>query len=77
MGGETIDARIASIQRIASRVWRWEDEMHEIGDTLEQAGIPEGAYRSAAELYARMAEFRDVEDKPNGESLLKALLEKT
>ena len=76
-GDETTDARIANIQRIASRAWRWEDEMHEIGDTLEQAGIPEGAYRAAAELYARMAEFKDVEDKPNWENLFKALLEKT
>ena len=75
-GEETTDARIANIQRIASRAWRWEAEMHEIGDTLEEAGIPDGAYRSAAELYARMEEFRDVKEQPDWDRLLKALLEK-
>ncbi|MGH3503499.1 MAG: DUF1932 domain-containing protein [Nocardioidaceae bacterium] len=33
--------------------WRWVGEMEEIADTFDQAGLPDGFHRAAAEIYRR------------------------
>ena len=49
-------------QRLVSTAvkgWRFAGEMEEIADTFEVAGLPEGFHRAAADIYARMNEFKD------------------
>ena len=58
-----------------AKAWRFEGEMHEIADTFDAAGFPEGFHRAAAELYARLAHFKDQET-PSVEEMLAALLGK-
>ena len=75
-GVETTQSRINNIQRIADRAWRWEGEMHEIADTLEVAGLPDGIHRAAAEIYARLAAFRNCEQPPEWTVLRAKILTK-
>ena len=75
-GEETIHSRVTNIQRIADRAWRWEGEMHEIANTLDAAGLPDGIHRAAAEIYARLAEFRDCDHPPDWTALRSKILTK-
>lgn len=52
----------ARLSRAAGKAWRWEAEMHEIGDACLAAGLPDGAARAAAELFSRMAGHQDQPD---------------
>lgn len=72
-GDKVIDERIAELQRIAGRAWRWEDEMLQIAETLACAGMPDGSHRAASEIYGRLAEFRDCEEPPQWQQLLASL----
>jgi 3-hydroxyisobutyrate dehydrogenase-like beta-hydroxyacid dehydrogenase len=49
----------ARLLRAASKAWRWAPEMDEIGDACLEAGLPDGAARAAADLFARMGARRD------------------
>jgi 3-hydroxyisobutyrate dehydrogenase-like beta-hydroxyacid dehydrogenase len=48
----------------ASKAWRFVGEMHEIADTFATAGLPDNFHLAAAEIYARMAGFKDVDHSP-------------
>jgi 3-hydroxyisobutyrate dehydrogenase-like beta-hydroxyacid dehydrogenase len=43
----------------APKAWRFAPEMIEIADTFEAVGVPDGFWRAAAEVYERLAEFKD------------------
>lgn len=43
----------------ASRAWRFAGEMDEISSTFQAAGLPGGFHAAAADLYRRMAQFKD------------------
>lgn len=43
------------------KAWRFAGEMQEIADALAAAGLPEGFHRAAADVYGRLAGFKDVE----------------
>jgi 3-hydroxyisobutyrate dehydrogenase-like beta-hydroxyacid dehydrogenase len=72
-GEETTAARIANIQRITGRAWRWVDEMEQIADTMAEAGLHDGIHRAAADLYSRLEEFKDCEPPPEWAEILAAL----
>jgi 3-hydroxyisobutyrate dehydrogenase-like beta-hydroxyacid dehydrogenase len=57
-----------------SRAWRWIDEMQQIAQTFEQAGLPGGFHASASEIFRRMADLRDAEE-PTTDDVLRALLD--
>ena len=64
------------VMRVTSKAWRFEGEMHEIASTFEEAGLPDGFHEAAAEIYHRMAEFKDFSQSPALEKILTALLKK-
>ena len=64
---------IRRVTRVTAKAWRFEGEMHEIASTFEQAGLPNGYHAAAAELYHRMAGFKDSPETPQIEDVLKAL----
>jgi 3-hydroxyisobutyrate dehydrogenase-like beta-hydroxyacid dehydrogenase len=49
----------AAAQRTAPKAWRFEGEMYEIAATFEAAGMPPEFHRAAAEVFRRMAGFKD------------------
>jgi hypothetical protein len=68
---EQVNRRVA---RVTAKAWRFEGEMHEIASTFREAGLPDGFHLSAAEVYRRMANFKDAAETPPLEDVLKALL---
>jgi hypothetical protein len=49
--------------------------MREIASTFREAGLPGGFHEAAAEVYRRMAGFKDGDQSPQLEEVLTALLE--
>jgi len=60
--------------RVTAKAWRFEGEMHEIASTFQEAGLPNGFHEAAAEVYHRLAGFKDSPETPKLEDVLEALL---
>lgn len=58
----------------ARKAWRFSGEMDEIADTFAAAGLPEGFHRAAAEVYRRMAEYKDAPTPPSIEETATSIL---
>ncbi len=58
---------------IAPKAWRFVGEMHEIAATFEAAGLPPGFFEAAAEVYERLAEFKDVDPSPGPDEVAERL----
>ncbi|MEJ2555274.1 MAG: DUF1932 domain-containing protein [Anaerolineae bacterium] len=57
-----------------AKAWRFAGEMEEISATLEAAGLPGGFHAASADLYRRMAHFRDAPSAPQLREVLAALI---
>jgi len=57
-----------------AKAWRFVAEMHEIAATFRGAGLPGGFHQAAAEVFERLAAFKDQAEPPAIESVLEALL---
>jgi len=51
----------ATAKSTAPKAWRFVGEMEEIAGTFAAAGLPAGFHEAAAEIYARLADFKDRE----------------
>jgi 3-hydroxyisobutyrate dehydrogenase-like beta-hydroxyacid dehydrogenase len=60
--------------RVTAKAWRFEGEMHEIASTFQEAGLPNGFHEAAADVYHRLAGFKDSPETPKLEDVLDALL---
>ena len=63
------------IQGAAPKAWRWVGEMEEISKTFSEAGLPGGFHSSAANIYQRLARFKDSNAPATPEEILRALKE--
>jgi 3-hydroxyisobutyrate dehydrogenase-like beta-hydroxyacid dehydrogenase len=66
-----------TIRRVCAntaKAWRFEGEMYEIAATFEGAGLPGGFHRAAAEVYNRLASFKDQTTPPPIAEVLEVLL---
>ena len=50
----------AAVGRNAGKAWRFVGEMEEIAATFAGAGLPDGFARAAADIYQRMARYKDT-----------------
>jgi 3-hydroxyisobutyrate dehydrogenase-like beta-hydroxyacid dehydrogenase len=64
-----------SIRASALKAWRWIAEMNEIADSFESAGLPNGFHRASAQVYERLAPFKDARN-PELAAVLDALRDK-
>ncbi|MFT7599548.1 MAG: 3-hydroxyisobutyrate dehydrogenase-like beta-hydroxyacid dehydrogenase [Acidimicrobiales bacterium] len=55
----TVERSSRTAGATAPKGWRFAGEMEEIADTLDRAGLPDGFFRSAADLYQRLEPFKD------------------
>ena len=62
------------VRGVTAKAWRFAGEMEEISTTLDEAGLPGGFHAAAADLYRRIAGFRDAPSTPSLEEVLAALL---
>jgi len=65
--------RLDSLRRAARKAWRWSGEMEEIAAAFAAAGLPDGFHLAAAELYGRLASFKDAGAPPPLAELTAAL----
>lgn len=56
------------------KAWRFSGEMREIAETFAAHGLPDGFHLAAADVYERLAEFRDREPPPPVDVVLAALM---
>ena len=66
-----VDGRVA---RATAKAWRFEGEMKEIAATLRDAGVPGEFHSAAAEVFHRMAVFKDRANNPSLDEVIQALL---
>ena len=65
----------AAVKRNAPKAWRFVGEMEEIAATFAAAGLPGGFHQAAAEIYRRLASWKDAEP-PSVAEASKALAKK-
>jgi len=73
---EEADAAKRNVQRVrgvTAKAWRFAGEMEEIAATFRAAGLPDGFHLAAADLYRRIAHFKDAAATPALEEVLAAL----
>ena len=58
---------------VGPKAWRFVGEMEEIAAAFTSNGLPAGFHRAAAEVYARLAGFRDAEPGPSLAEILDAM----
>ena len=62
-----------SVRRVTAKAWRFEGEMQEIAATFAAAGLPDGFHHAAAEVYQKLAQFKDAPELPDLTAVLAAL----
>jgi 3-hydroxyisobutyrate dehydrogenase-like beta-hydroxyacid dehydrogenase len=62
-------------RRVTAKAWRFAGEMEEISATFAGAGLPGGFHAAAADLYQRIAQFKDAPETPFLEEVLDALIQ--
>jgi 3-hydroxyisobutyrate dehydrogenase-like beta-hydroxyacid dehydrogenase len=67
-----VAATTRRVRGSAARAWRFTGEMEEIAATLRLAGLPDGFHAGAAEVYRRLAGFKD-QPTPDLEAVIEAL----
>jgi 3-hydroxyisobutyrate dehydrogenase-like beta-hydroxyacid dehydrogenase len=55
------------------KAWRWIAEMEEIAASFEAAGLPRGFHSAAADIYGRLAAFKDAAAPPALDEVTQAL----
>jgi 3-hydroxyisobutyrate dehydrogenase-like beta-hydroxyacid dehydrogenase len=60
-------------RQATAKAWRFVGEMEEIAATFAAAGLPGGLHAACAEVYRRMAHFKDAADTPALDVVLAAL----
>ena len=61
------------VREVTAKAWRFTGEMDEIAATFAAAGMPAGFHEAAAELYQRLAGFKDAPTTPTLAAVLDAL----
>ncbi len=67
------DANERRIRQVTQKAWRFVGEMAQIGDTFDEAGVPDGFLRAAEDVYQRMAGFKDAGELPEYADVLRAI----
>ncbi|MFZ5880773.1 MAG: DUF1932 domain-containing protein [Chloroflexota bacterium] len=63
------------VTRVTAKAWRFEGEMREVAATFAAAGLPDGFHLAAADIYHRLAGYKEA-DSPALEQVMKSLLAK-
>jgi 3-hydroxyisobutyrate dehydrogenase-like beta-hydroxyacid dehydrogenase len=63
------------VRRVTAKAWRFAGELKEIASTFESAGMPGGFHTAAAEVYRRIAGFKEAPEVPALADVLTALLD--
>jgi 3-hydroxyisobutyrate dehydrogenase-like beta-hydroxyacid dehydrogenase len=73
-GSNFADEASRKVTQVTAKAWRFAGEMEEIASTFREAGLPDSFHLAAADIYRRMAGFKDAAETPSFDSVLQALL---
>jgi len=62
-----------AVRSNSRKAWRFVGEMEEIASALGAAGLPDGFHEAAAEVYKRLAGWKDTPTPPSVEEIAKTL----
>lgn len=74
-GSDFAEQTTRRVRGVTAKAWRFAGEMEEIASTFEEAGMPGGFHAAAAEIYGRIAGFKDAQEVPSLADVLAALLD--
>lgn len=60
----------------AFKAWRFAGEMREIATTFQASGLPGGFHEAAADIYGRLAGYKDCDPPPELEAIIDTLLDR-
>ncbi len=63
------------VRKVTAKAWRFAGEMEEIAETFQGAGLPGEFFLAAAQIYQRMAGFKEAPIEPALGEVLAALIE--
>jgi 3-hydroxyisobutyrate dehydrogenase-like beta-hydroxyacid dehydrogenase len=69
-----LEARSAAARDSAFKAWRFAGEMREIAATFEASGLPGGFHCAAADIYERLAVYKDCDPAPELSELIDTIL---
>ncbi|HEX2622032.1 MAG TPA: DUF1932 domain-containing protein [Phototrophicaceae bacterium] len=75
-GSDFVAQTEKSVRQVTAKAWRFAGEMDEIAATFAAAGLPDNFHLAAAEIYRRLADFKDATDTPSLDAVLNALLQR-
>jgi len=61
------------VRRVTAKAWRFVGEMEEIAATFSSAGLPSGFHVASADIYRRMANFKDAPSLPELREVITSL----
>ncbi len=61
------------VRGVTAKAWRFSGEMEEIAATFQAAGLPGGFHAAAADIYRRIAGYKDAPSVPALEDVLRSL----
>ncbi len=64
------------VRNVTRKAWRFEGEMKEIAQTFQEEGLTNEFHEAAADIYHRMAGFKDETDTPSLHEIIQSLLTK-
>jgi 3-hydroxyisobutyrate dehydrogenase-like beta-hydroxyacid dehydrogenase len=76
-GSDFAEQAIQRVRRVTAKAWRFAGEMEEISATFDSVGVPGGFHAAAADVYRRIADFKDAPSTPALEDVVMALLQTT
>jgi 3-hydroxyisobutyrate dehydrogenase-like beta-hydroxyacid dehydrogenase len=72
-GAKTGQENERKVREVTAKAWRFTGEMDEIAATFDAAGMPNGFHQAAADIYQRLADFKDAPATPGINEVLAAL----
>ena len=62
------------VRGVTAKAWRFKGEMQEIADTFEGAGLPNGFFLGALDVYERITHFKGADEIPELADVLESLM---
>lgn len=62
------------VRGVTAKAWRFTGEMQEIADTFEGAGLPNGFFLGALDVYERITHFKGADETPELDDVLASLI---
>jgi 3-hydroxyisobutyrate dehydrogenase-like beta-hydroxyacid dehydrogenase len=63
------------VRKVTAKAWRFSGEMEQIAATFQSVGLPGEFFLATAQIYRRIAGFKDAPSEPELDEVLAALLE--